>query len=295
MNPSIAVIIPTFNNKARLHTALEHWGRVNYDNFTLVVVNDGCSDGTREMLEKEFPRVVQLFGDGNLWFAGGCNMGLRYALEKNFEYATVYNDDNYVPENILELQLACSQKYPNAFIGVKSYKLGTNRVLWAVGGLITKRIIGYGISWLGKDTEDDGMTYEQEFDVDVLDGSGQFYPLHIVRQVGFWDERYQTYYADSEYPLRAKRKGFRLISNPRAVVWHDYQESDVIKKHIRRYRFQLLYLLFNKKSGYNLENTFRFWFTYYPLSAPLTLLRVYTVMLKKYYLDPVLTGKHPPR
>jgi GT2 family glycosyltransferase len=292
---SIAVIIPTFNNKARLRTALEHWGRAEYAAKTIVVVNDGCSDGTKEMLDAEFPGIVQLFGDGNLWFAGSCNMGLRYALENAFDYATVYNDDNYVQPDILRAQADCAAKHPGAVLGVKSYKLGTNKMLWAVGGNITKRIIGLGITWLGKNTEDDGVTYEEPFDVDTVDGSGQFYPLQVVRAIGFWDERYKTYWADAEYAYRAKRKGFRVVSNPKAVVWHDYEESAVIKSHIRRYRFELLYLLFNKKSAYNLVNAFRFWFTYFPFSAPLTLFRIYGVMFKMYYVDPVLTGKRPPR
>ncbi len=295
MKPPVAVIIPTFNNKARLRTALEHWQQVTYENFTVIVVNDGCSDGTKEMLESDFPKVVQLFGDGNLWFAGSCNAGLRYAMAHGFSYATVFNDDNYVPPSLLETQVECAQRHPNAMIGVKSYKLGTNKVLWAVGGLVTKRIVGRGITWLGKNDEDTKGLYEEEFEVDVLDGSGQFYPIELVRRIGLWDERYQTYYADVEYAMRARRHGFRLISNPHAIVWHDYVESTTVQKQIGKYRVRLLYLLFNKKSTYCVYNVFRFWFRYYPFSAPLTILRIYAVMVRKIYLDPAQAGKRTDR
>ncbi|HUN65137.1 MAG TPA: glycosyltransferase family 2 protein [Bacteroidota bacterium] len=295
MQPPIAVIIPTFNNRARLRTALDHWRRVQYEPFTVIVVNDGCSDGTGEMLRTEYPEVVQLSGDGNLWFAGSCNLGLRYALDHGFAFATVFNDDNYPPPEILTRQVECAGRHPGAMLGVKSYKLGSNKVIWGVGGFITRRIIGKGITWVGKNEEDTKGLFEKEFEVDFLDGSGQFYPADLIRGNGFWDERYQTYYADLEYAYRAKRKGYTLISNPAAVVWHDYTESPVVMRNIGRYRFKLLYLLFNRKSTYCVYNMFRFWFTYFPFSAPLTILRVYAVMVRKIYLDPAQAGKRTDR
>ncbi len=295
MNPPVAVIIPTFNNKARLRRALEQWGKVDYDNFTLIVVNDGCTDGTKEMLGKDFTRVVQLFGDGNLWFTGSCNLGLKYALEHEFEYATVFNDDNYVEPDLLKEQIACARRHPDSILGIRSYKLGTDRIIWAVGGMITKRVFGVGVTWLSKNDPDDGKTYEQEFPVDMVDGSGQFYPLSVVRQIGFWDDHYKMYFADSEYSYRAKRKGFQVISNPKAIAWHDYQESEIIQKRMKSYRSQLLYLLFNKKSGYNIPNTFRFWFKYFPFQALVTIPRYYLVMMKKIYFDPVFLNRKPPR
>ncbi len=290
MNPSIAVIIPTFNNKARLRTALEHWKKVPYDNFTIIVVNDGCSDGTKEILENEYPHVVQLFGDGNLFFAGSCNVGLQYAIDKKFDYATVFNDDNYVEPDLLQLQVECAKKYPDSVIAARSYKLGTNKVIWAVGGLVTKRVIGVGITWLGKDTEDDGKTYEKEFPVDALDGSSQFYPVKIIPTIGFWDVRYKMSFADIEYSVRAKKKGFQLISNPKAIVWHDFQESEIVQKKKKNYKFKLLYLLFNQKSSFNLVNTFRFWFTYFPAQAIPTILRYYANMIKRHYYDTLIKG-----
>ncbi|MBI1803935.1 MAG: glycosyltransferase family 2 protein [Ignavibacteriae bacterium] len=293
MNPSIAVIIPTYNNKARLRTALSHWQRVDYDNFKLIVINDGCTDGTKELLKSEFPHVIQLFGDGNLWYAGCCNEGLRYALDNNFDYGTVFNDDIYVDPEILKAQVECARNYRGAMLGIKSYKWGTDKILWSVGGYVTKRFIGLGLTFPGKNQPDDGSSFEEEFEVEILDGAGQFYPLSIVRAIGFWDERYKAYYADVEYPLRARRKGFRLISNPKAIAWHDYEESEIILKNIKRYRFHLLYLLFNKKSNYNIVNVCRFWFTYFPLSASLTVVRFYAGMIKTYYINPIMTGKQP--
>ena len=149
--PVISVIIPTFNNIARLRTALERWSRIRYDHATVIVVNDGSTDGTREMLDQTFPQVVQLAGDGNLWFAGSCNMGLRYAIEHAFDYVTVFNDDNYVEPDLIEQQVACAREHPDCVIGIKTYKLGTDKVIWAIGARLTKRFMGVGFTWLGKD------------------------------------------------------------------------------------------------------------------------------------------------
>ncbi len=284
MKPSIAVIIPTFNNKSRLYTALTYWAKVLYENFTIIVVNDGCSDSTKEMIEINFPHAVQLFGDGNLWFAGSVNMGLKYAQVKKFDYATVFNDDNYVESDILSAQIECAQRFPDAIIGIRSYKLGTEKMIWSVGGRITRRLIGLGITFMGRNCLDDGKTYEDYFEVDVLDGSGQFYPIHLIQKIGYWDARYLTYYADVEYSLRAKHRGIQVVTNPNAIAWHDYEESDAAKRNIKNYKFRLFHLLLNNKSSYNIVNMCRFWFTYYPLRAPFTILRYYAVMLYHYYI-----------
>jgi GT2 family glycosyltransferase len=99
-------------------------------------------------------------------------------------------------------------------------------------------------------------------------------------------------FADVEYSVRIKKKGFHLLSNPRAIVWHDFEESETVQKKKSSYRFKLLYLLFNQKSSFNVVNIFRFWFTYFPAQALPTILRYYANMVKRHYYDVLIKGKN---
>lgn len=50
--PSLSVVVPTFNNEAVLRRCLEGWERFGGEEVELIVIEDGCRDGTGPMLER---------------------------------------------------------------------------------------------------------------------------------------------------------------------------------------------------------------------------------------------------
>lgn len=71
----IYIIIPVHNRKHFTRECLLSLRKQTFQNFKVIVVNDGSSDGTGEMIEKEFSDVILLKGDGNLWWTGATNLG----------------------------------------------------------------------------------------------------------------------------------------------------------------------------------------------------------------------------
>ena len=71
----IAAIIPTFNRKDYLKVLLSQLQNQNKERFTLeiIVVVDGSTDGTLEMLENEFPEVHIVKGTGDWWYTKSMN------------------------------------------------------------------------------------------------------------------------------------------------------------------------------------------------------------------------------
>lgn len=66
----ISVTIPTFNRKDYLKILLFQLEnqKLNVNiNLNIIVVNDGSTDGTSEMLTKELPHVTMILGNGNWW------------------------------------------------------------------------------------------------------------------------------------------------------------------------------------------------------------------------------------
>ena len=64
--PLVALVIPVYNNKEDTQEFLESLKSVTYPNFKVIIVDDGSTDGTEEMLRHDYPEVIVLKGDGNL-------------------------------------------------------------------------------------------------------------------------------------------------------------------------------------------------------------------------------------
>ena len=113
----IFVIIPVYNRKNLTQGCLESLKQQNYRGFNVILVDDGSTDGTSEMVQLLYPDTILLKGDGNLWWAGSVNKGIRYALSvcQSDDYILTLNDDLIVPPVYISNLL--SQKQMILFIG----------------------------------------------------------------------------------------------------------------------------------------------------------------------------------
>lgn len=82
--------------------------RILYDNYSIVIVDNGSGDGSGELLKKKFSddsKIVVLINEKNEGFSAGNNIGYKYAKEKlDADYIVVMNNDTeIVQENFIEL------------------------------------------------------------------------------------------------------------------------------------------------------------------------------------------------
>lgn len=108
MNPQVSVIIPTFNRKELLVRALQSVLAQEDVLFEVWVIDDGSTDGTREMLEEKFPSV-NYFWQENQGPSAARNRGIERA--RAHWIAFLDSDDEWTPEK-LKTQLYYFEKYP---------------------------------------------------------------------------------------------------------------------------------------------------------------------------------------
>ena len=77
----IYIVIPVYNRKEFTHQCLLSIIKQTNKNFKIIIVDDRSTDGTREMINSEFPEIILLKGDGNLWWTRAINLGVKYALK----------------------------------------------------------------------------------------------------------------------------------------------------------------------------------------------------------------------
>ena len=74
------------NRKEYTHQCLLSIYKQTNKNFIVIVIDDGSTDGTGEMITNEFPEVILLKGDGNLWWTKAINLGIKHALKYNAKH-----------------------------------------------------------------------------------------------------------------------------------------------------------------------------------------------------------------
>ena len=107
----VSVIIPTFNRVYCIARAINSVLVQSYSNIEVIVVDDGSTDNTRELIQDlyaEDQRLIYLAQE-NTGVAGARNAG--FAVAQGDFVALLDSDDMWMPWK-LELQIACLQRYP---------------------------------------------------------------------------------------------------------------------------------------------------------------------------------------
>ncbi|HPS31723.1 MAG TPA: glycosyltransferase family 2 protein [bacterium] len=97
MNPKIIIILPVHNRRAITQRFLECLNDQSYTNWHLILIDDGCTDGTAEMAQSLIKNITILKGNGNLWWAGSLQFAYRYIRKmrdfKDNDIVLIINDD----------------------------------------------------------------------------------------------------------------------------------------------------------------------------------------------------------
>ncbi|HPT71939.1 MAG TPA: glycosyltransferase family 2 protein, partial [Candidatus Cloacimonadota bacterium] len=134
-NPRVIVLILTYNNKYLLEDSVSSYLANDYDNYEVVIIDNGSTDGTKEHIEATYPRARVLRTNANLGYSGGFNFGMKYAFgDLNADFALVTNNDVKVDEHaISELVKVAETDSKIGFVTGKVYYFDNPNVLQTVG------------------------------------------------------------------------------------------------------------------------------------------------------------------
>jgi GT2 family glycosyltransferase len=184
----------------------------------LMMVDNGSTDGSVEAVRREFPAVEVLALQENRRFAGGNDQGLRRALDAGAEAVMLVNNDTEADPGLFEHLLAALEADPRAGAAAPliAFAQPRDRIWYAGGhcvpalGLVAHR--GLRAREHGQFTSVEATGY--------LTGCCLLARREAWERVGLLDERYFIYAEDSDWSLRARAAGYRLLFVPRARLWH---------------------------------------------------------------------------
>jgi GT2 family glycosyltransferase len=249
----VAVVTPVHNRRDITLQCLRSLSRLNTHGLDIrtIVVDDGSTDGTADAIESQFPDVEVIRADGNLWFSEGTNVGIRAALEDEPDYILMMNDDQVFDPDFLKFMVETAQKYPRSVVGSllllwdAPHKLFQTSPRWETmsGG------------WRHWQRQTVWTIPKSPWEVDLIVGNCLLVPVEAIHEEGLLDSKRYPNFGDGEYTPRLRKKGWRLLIEPRARVFCQPNNipSRVVHMSVRE---KVSALVFDMKHIHNLRRRF---------------------------------------
>lgn len=259
---SVAIILPVRNRKTYTSAILHQLNSQIFQNsnghtFHVVVVDDGSTDGTPELITQKFTQVHLIRGDGELWWTGAIATGMEHVQQHlHTDYIVWLNDDITLSNDFIGQLILLCQSHLTQKIIIGGIVCDQSHPDWIVfGGVIASQPINN----IQQFSEVKGLN------VDTLNGNIAVLPTQLIADIGLPDtERFRHYGGDYEYICRAKEAGYDVQLSSQLKASTDWQPNDVIRYmplwiqwHISRSltdKLTVLKSLTNRKSPHNVEH-----------------------------------------
>lgn len=209
--PSVAIIIVTYNSDLKLlEGCLDSLKKVtNYKNYKVIISDNGSVNGVQDFIKKKYKWVDLIENNANIYFAGGCNSAIKYALKKyNPDYYFLLNDDVVIIDKKWLSELVKTAESDSKIGLVGANPIYPDGISQNVGGYIKGPLI----------TLEKKAKGLMEFDHITA-----FFLANkkVIEKVGLFDEVFTPYLLDeTDYCMRTKKAGFKLVSRTDIKIVH---------------------------------------------------------------------------
>ena len=214
----VAVVILNWNGINDTLECLDSLLLQTYKNFQLIVVDNGSTDNSKELLnqyrKKHSDKVEIIFSPTNVGFAGGVNIGINYALKHDFEYVALFNNDATADKNWLK-NLVNSAKDKKIGICTGLLLHGDGKTIDSTGDWYTN----WGLPFPRNRNEKANKAPTGGY-VFSASGGASLYKTSVLREIGLFDEDFFAYYEDTDISFRAQLAGYKIFYEPKAIAYH---------------------------------------------------------------------------
>ena len=211
----VTVVIPNYNGIRFLPECLGSLERQAPDTppYEILVVDNGSTDGSLELLEQEFPRVRVIALPENTGFCHAVNAGIKASQAP---YVLLLNNDTKVSPSFVRALVEAIERYPAGF------SVSAKMLMWDRPDLIDDAgdrycVLGWAFArGKGKPAAD----YDQSVEIFAACGGAAIYRRAVLEEIGLFDEQHFAYLEDIDIGYRARIYGYRNYYEPSAEVVH---------------------------------------------------------------------------
>jgi hypothetical protein len=218
--PFIWIVVLSWNGRADTLACLESLQRLRYAERRVVVVDNGSADGSVDALRSAASRLpIEIIEAGrNLGYAGGNNVGIRYALDRGADFILILNNDTTVDPLLLDELVGAAERHPEAgCFGPWIFYMDEPDRLWFTRSAWDSAVSAFTAPEKGRLGSD---LPAETTNTEYVCGAALFFRAGIARDIGLLDERFFLVYEDSDWCFRARRAGHECLVVPTARVWH---------------------------------------------------------------------------
>jgi GT2 family glycosyltransferase len=247
--------------------------------YELIVVDNGSTDGTADWIERHHPEILLIRNQTNLGFTRGNNQAIALAQG---DHMLLLNPDTLLTEDCFGPQISYLRENPKVGITIpkvlnsdgsfqQQSRRGDARPVEVFGYFLklgklfpsNKALNGYLQSWLPQD---------EIAEVKAVSGSCMFIRREVYEQIGGLDEQFFAYQEDSDYCMRARQAGWRVMYVPLSSIIHYAGEGgSKTRPYHSIYQWHRSYYLYYRKHFAG-EHFFLFnWFYYLVMAVKLLL------------------------
>jgi GT2 family glycosyltransferase len=209
-----SVVIPNLNGAHLLEPCLAALAEQTLLPARVVVVDNGSTDGSVELVRDRFPAARLVTFSENRGFAVAMNAGIA---EASADLVALLNNDAVAEPRWLEELAACLGRHPAAAAATsKLLSASEPGRLDGAGDGLTRSFLPYVH---GHGEPDDGR-FGEEVEVFGASGAAALWRGSVLRELGGFDERFFAYYEDVDLSFRARLRGYEIWYAPRSVVRH---------------------------------------------------------------------------
>jgi GT2 family glycosyltransferase len=219
----LSVVLVNWNSRDDLRACLASLRRQTHRDLQLIVVDNGSSDGSVQMVEQEFAEVQLLAESTNLGFAEACNRGIEASTS---DWVVMLNNDTVAEPEWAQALAEAAQAAPATCGMLQSVLLYSARpdTINSTGIELTR-------AGRGRD-RGDGTRFaptSQLQEIFCPTAGAAAYRRSMLDAIrlpsGYFDRTHFMYYEDLDLGWRARLAGWSALCVPRSIVLHRWHGS----------------------------------------------------------------------
>ena len=222
MSDLISVVILNWNGGTYIRDCLDSIFDQDYSTLEIIVVDNASTDGSQEIVRREYRDVTLICNQKNLGFGRGNNIGIRRARG---DYILVLNND-------AELEKGCISAMKEAIDSNRIYGACASKILLKddielvdAAGIA---VFPDGLS-IGRGRLEPEHLYDKDCEVFFASGCCGLYKKEMLEDIKvldeYYDEDFFAYADDTDLGWRARLRGWECVYTPAARVYHLHSRS----------------------------------------------------------------------
>jgi GT2 family glycosyltransferase len=222
-DPLVVIVVLNWNGREDSKECLESLRLLTYERRKVLLVDNGSTDGSADMLREQFPEAEILQTGRNLGYARGNNAGIGRALETGADFIVLLNNDTTAESDfVTKLVEEARGDETIGVIGPRIHRYDRRDRVWFAGGRVN--LLWGWTRHVGNGARDRGQ-FRGTVDEDYQTGAAMMISRKALAQLGMLDPEYVSYFEDTDFCLRARAAGFRVVCRRDALVYHKISRS----------------------------------------------------------------------